>query len=114
MYGTVSQLCNRLKAQFEGDQKITLIIWRKEDVMRVMGEEHVTGEIVPFSDPEVLCVARQNAVSPGVLARCHAAHRAGRPSLPCGFPSLTQLLQPAVAGAFTGHERPWPLRTGPA
>jgi hypothetical protein len=51
MYGTVSQLCNRLKAQFEGDQKITLIIWRKEDVMRVMGEEHVTGETAA----EIVC-----------------------------------------------------------
>ncbi|MCX2202485.1 DUF1380 domain-containing protein [Pantoea agglomerans] len=37
MYGTVSQLCNDLKIQFEGDKKITLIIWRKEDVIRVMG-----------------------------------------------------------------------------
>ncbi|PAW31253.1 hypothetical protein CIL06_23010 [Pantoea vagans] len=51
MYGTVSQLCNRLKAQFEGDQKITLIIWRKEDVMRVMGEEHVTAETAA----EIVC-----------------------------------------------------------
>ena len=51
MYGAVSQLCNRLKAQFEDDQKITLIIWRKEDVMRVMGEEHVTGETAT----EILC-----------------------------------------------------------
>ena len=51
MYGTVSQLCNRLKAQFEGDQKITLIIWRKEDVMRVMGGEHVTSETAA----EIVC-----------------------------------------------------------
>jgi len=51
MYGTVSQLCNDLKAQFEGDKKITLIIWRKEDVMRVMGEEHVTAE----SAAEIVC-----------------------------------------------------------
>lgn len=51
MYGTVSQLCNRLKAQFQGEQKITLIIWRKEDVMRVMGEEHVTSETAA----EIVC-----------------------------------------------------------
>lgn len=51
MYGTVSQLCNRLKAQFQADQKITLIIWRKEDVMRVMGEEHVTAETAA----EIVC-----------------------------------------------------------
>ncbi|MGC0928870.1 DUF1380 family protein [Pantoea agglomerans] len=51
MYGTVSQLCNRLKAQFEDDQKITLIIWRKEDVMRVMGEDHVTAETAT----EIVC-----------------------------------------------------------
>ncbi|MEN4578097.1 DUF1380 family protein [Pantoea agglomerans] len=51
MYGTVSQLCNRLKAQFQADQKITLIIWRKEDVMRVMGEEHVTAETAA----EIIC-----------------------------------------------------------
>lgn len=51
MYGTVSQLCNRLKAQFQGEQKITLIIWRKEDVMRVMGGEHVTSETAA----EIVC-----------------------------------------------------------
>lgn len=51
MYGTVSQLCNRLKAEFQGDRKITLIIWRKEDVMRVMGEEHVTAETAA----EIVC-----------------------------------------------------------
>jgi len=51
MYGTVSQLCNDLKIQFEGDRKITLIIWRKEDVIRVMGEEHVTAETAA----EIVC-----------------------------------------------------------
>lgn len=51
MYGTVSQLCNHLKAQFQGEQKITLIIWRKEDVMRVMGGEHVTSETAA----EIVC-----------------------------------------------------------
>lgn len=51
MYGTVSQLCNRLKAEFQGDRKITLIIWRKEDVMRVMGEDHVTAETAA----EIVC-----------------------------------------------------------
>lgn len=51
MYGTVSQLCNRLKAQFQGDQKITLIIWRKEDVMIVMDEDHVTAE----TTAEIVC-----------------------------------------------------------
>lgn len=51
MYGTVSQLCNRLKAQFQGEQKITLIIWRKEDVMRVMGGEHVMSETAA----EIVC-----------------------------------------------------------
>lgn len=51
MYGTVSQLCNDLKIQFEGDRKITLIIWRKEDVIRVMGEEHVT----PETAAEIVC-----------------------------------------------------------
>lgn len=51
MYGTVSQLCNRLKAQFQGDRKITLIIWRKEDVMRVMGEDYVTAETAA----EIVC-----------------------------------------------------------
>lgn len=51
MYGTVSQLCHRLKAQFEGDQKITLIIWRKEDVMRVLSEEHITEETAA----EIVC-----------------------------------------------------------
>ncbi|MEN4559558.1 DUF1380 family protein [Pantoea agglomerans] len=51
MYGTVSQLCNDLKAQFEGDKKITLIIWRKEDVIRVMGEDHVTAETAA----EIVC-----------------------------------------------------------
>ncbi|WP_313653485.1 hypothetical protein [Pantoea sp.] len=42
MYGTVSQLCNRLKIQFEAHKEITLISWRKEDVMIVMDEAHVT------------------------------------------------------------------------
>lgn len=51
MYGTVSQLCNDLKMQFEAEKKITLIIWRKEDVMRVMGEEHVTSETAA----EIVC-----------------------------------------------------------
>lgn len=51
MYGTVSQLCNDLKIQFEGDKKITLIIWRKEDVIRVMGEDHVTAETAA----EIVC-----------------------------------------------------------
>ena len=56
---------------------------------------------------------------PGRPGGCHASHRAGRPSLPGPVPGqrvsiLTQPLQPAVAGAFTGHEKPWPLRTGPA
>jgi hypothetical protein len=51
LYGTVSQLCNDLKIQFEGDKKITLIIWRKEDVIRVMGEEHVTAETAA----EIVC-----------------------------------------------------------
>lgn len=51
MYGTVSQLCNDLKMQFEAEKKITLIIWRKEDVMRVMGGEHVTAETAA----EIVC-----------------------------------------------------------
>lgn len=51
MYGTVSQLCNDLKIQFESDKKITLIIWRKEDVMRVMGEDQVTAETAA----EIVC-----------------------------------------------------------
>lgn len=51
MYGTVSQLCNDLKIQFEGNKRITLIIWRKEDVIRVMGEEHVTAETAA----EIVC-----------------------------------------------------------
>ncbi|MEJ1269037.1 hypothetical protein WDV93_25220 [Pantoea ananatis] len=42
MYGTVSQLCHRLKTEFQGDEKITLIIWCKEDVMRVLRDGHIT------------------------------------------------------------------------
>lgn len=44
MYGTVSQLCHRLKTEFQADKKITLIIWRKEDVIKVLSEEHITEE----------------------------------------------------------------------
>lgn len=51
MYGTVSQLCNRLKAEFQGDRKITLIIWREEDVMRVMGE----GLVMAETAAEIVC-----------------------------------------------------------
>lgn len=51
MYGTVSQLCHRLKTQFQGEEKITLIIWRKEDVLKVLSEEHITEETAA----EIVC-----------------------------------------------------------
>lgn len=51
MYGTVSQLCHRLKTEFQGEEKITLIIWRKEDVMKVLSEEHITEETAA----EIVC-----------------------------------------------------------
>ncbi|WP_256853694.1 DUF1380 family protein [Pantoea sp. Fr+CA_20] len=51
MYGTVSQLCHRLKTQFQGEEKITLIIWRKDDVLKVLSEEHITEETAA----EIVC-----------------------------------------------------------
>ncbi|WP_336717833.1 DUF1380 family protein [Pantoea ananatis] len=51
MYGTVSQLCHRLKSEFQGEEKMTLIIWRKEDVMKVLSEEHITEETAA----EIVC-----------------------------------------------------------
>lgn len=51
MYGTVSQLCHRLKTEFQGEEKITLIIWRKEDVIKVLSEEHITEETAA----EIVC-----------------------------------------------------------
>ncbi|MFV9671362.1 DUF1380 family protein [Pantoea sp. KXB25] len=51
MYGTVSQLCSRLKSQFQGEEKITLIVWRKEDVMKVLSDEHLTEETAA----EIVC-----------------------------------------------------------
>ncbi|WP_273759615.1 DUF1380 family protein [Pantoea ananatis] len=51
MYGTVSQLCHRLKTEFQGEEKITLIIWRKEDVMKVLSDDPITEETAA----EIVC-----------------------------------------------------------
>ncbi len=51
MYGTVSQLYHRLKTEFQGEEKITLIILRKEDVMKVLRDEHLTEETAA----EIVC-----------------------------------------------------------
>ncbi|WP_211726035.1 hypothetical protein, partial [Pantoea dispersa] len=68
----------------------------------------------------------EQPVSSGILCSCeteirvtfwsHAAHRAGTPSLPGPVPGqrvsiLTQPLQPAVAGAFTGRAAPFNAAT---
>lgn len=51
MYGTVSQLYHRLKTKFQSEEKITLIIWHKKDVMKVLSDEHITEETAA----EIVC-----------------------------------------------------------
>ncbi|CBJ48227.1 DUF1380 family protein [Erwinia amylovora] len=51
MYGTVNELCARLRHDYRPDELITLIIWRKEDVQNVLGEENVSDETAA----EIVC-----------------------------------------------------------
>jgi len=62
MYGTVSQLYHRLKTEFQGEEKITLIIWRKEDVMKVLSDGHITEEAAARRNRPVTIAASDLAV----------------------------------------------------
>ncbi|RAH26735.1 DUF1380 family protein [Pantoea agglomerans] len=44
MYGTVNELCARLKQRFKSDELMTLIIWTKEDVLAVLDDSRITQE----------------------------------------------------------------------
>ncbi|WP_168403383.1 DUF1380 family protein [Erwinia amylovora] len=41
MYGNVNELCARLRENYRADELMTLIIWCKEDVQKVIDDEHI-------------------------------------------------------------------------
>lgn len=45
MYGTVNELCARLRSCFKPDELMTLIIWTKNDVLAVLDDSRITDEI---------------------------------------------------------------------
>lgn len=51
MYGTVNALCTRLQQHYKADELMTLIIWTKEDVQKVLRNEHITEETAA----EIVC-----------------------------------------------------------
>ncbi|WP_256853693.1 DUF1380 family protein [Pantoea sp. Fr+CA_20] len=44
MYGTVNEICERLRQRYKSDELMTLIIWTKEDVLSVLDNVRITDE----------------------------------------------------------------------
>ncbi|MDF7788436.1 DUF1380 family protein [Pantoea stewartii] len=44
MYGTVNELCARLTDKYSADERMTLIVWTREEVLALLDDENVSAE----------------------------------------------------------------------